>query len=79
VAKSIGANEARTHLPKLLQRVARGDQIAITHSGKPIARLVPYEDERHRRTDAVQSIRQLRKGNRLGGLSVRQLIEEGRT
>ena len=37
----IGAYEAKTHLPALLERVARGEQITITKHGRPIARLVP--------------------------------------
>jgi antitoxin (DNA-binding transcriptional repressor) of toxin-antitoxin stability system len=35
----IGAYEAKTHLPALLERVARGEQITITKHGRPIARL----------------------------------------
>lgn len=37
----VGAYEAKTHLPKLLERVARGERITITKHGKPIATLVP--------------------------------------
>lgn len=37
----VGAYEAKTHLPKLLERVARGEHITITKHGKPIAELRP--------------------------------------
>ena len=37
----VGAYEAKTHLPALLERVQRGEQITITKHGRPIARLVP--------------------------------------
>ena len=37
----IGAYEAKTHLPKLLDRVAHGESLTITRHGKPGARLVP--------------------------------------
>jgi len=33
--------EAKTHLTRLLDRVAAGEQITITRHGTPIARLVP--------------------------------------
>jgi prevent-host-death family protein len=37
----IGACDARTHLPKLLERVQRGERFVITMHGRPIAELVP--------------------------------------
>jgi prevent-host-death family protein len=77
---TVGSYEAKTHLPALLERVARGEKILITRNGKPAAMLVPAPAEEP--PDAREIIRQmriLRQGNRLGkGLSVRNLIEEGR-
>jgi len=35
----INVHEAKTHLPRLLQRVERGEEIVIARSGKPVARL----------------------------------------
>ena len=37
---TVGAYEAKTHLPKLLERVARGERITITKHGLPVAELV---------------------------------------
>lgn len=37
----VGTYEAKTHLPKLLERVRRGERITITRRGKPIAELRP--------------------------------------
>lgn len=37
----VGAYEAKTHLPKLLERVARGESITITRRGKAVAELRP--------------------------------------
>ena len=39
----IGAYEAKTHLPKLLERVARGERFTITKHGKAVAELRPVE------------------------------------
>ena len=35
------ARDLRTHAKKLLEAVDRGEEIVITHRGKPRARLVP--------------------------------------
>mgnify|MGYP001813507553 FL=1 len=39
----VGVHEAKTHLSRLLRRVAAGEQIIITSGGRPAARLVPFE------------------------------------
>jgi prevent-host-death family protein len=33
---------AKTHLSRLLGRVAAGEEVIISRAGKPIARLVPF-------------------------------------
>jgi prevent-host-death family protein len=38
----VTVHEAKTHLSRLLRRVAAGEEIIISRSGKPIARLVPF-------------------------------------
>jgi prevent-host-death family protein len=37
-------HEAKTHLSKLLARVAAGEEIVIGKAGKPVAKLVPYNE-----------------------------------
>ena len=44
--REIPASEAKTHLPRLLGDVARGETIIITRHGRPIARLVPEDTRR---------------------------------
>jgi len=39
----VNIHEAKTHLSRLLLRVAGGEEIVIARAGKPIARLVPIE------------------------------------
>jgi len=39
----VGVHEAKTHLSRLLQRVATGEEIVITRDGTPVARLMPVE------------------------------------
>jgi len=74
----IGAYEAKTHLPALLQRVERGEQFIITKHGRAIARLVPIgRSGFDRRREAVERLMEFSKG-RVLGVPVKQLIEEGR-
>jgi len=39
--EAVGAHEAKTHLPRLLDDVAAGKSVVITKHGVPVARLVP--------------------------------------
>lgn len=39
--KTVNVHEAKTHLSRLLARVARGEEVTIARAGKPVARLVP--------------------------------------
>jgi prevent-host-death family protein len=39
----VNIHEAKTHLSRLLQRVAAGEEIVIARGGKPVARLVPLQ------------------------------------
>lgn len=76
----IGAYEAKTHFSTLLDRVERGEQIAITRHGRVVAVLAPAPGGTERTADeAVAGILALRKGRRLGDdLTVRDLIDAGR-
>lgn len=46
VREAVGLYEAKTHLSALVERAAEGEEIVITKSGKPKARLVPLDDTR---------------------------------
>lgn len=49
VMESINIHQAKTHLSKLLQRVALGEEIIIASRGVPVAKLVPFENEQSSR------------------------------
>jgi len=77
--RTVGAYEAKTHLPRLLDEVERGETITITKHGVPVALLVPAPTARRRRVkEAVEELKKFSHGKRLDGLSIRELIEEGR-
>lgn len=44
--REVQASDAKTHLPRLLSDVERGETIVITRHGRPIARIVPEADGR---------------------------------
>lgn len=44
----VGIHEAKTHLSRLLRRVAAGEEIVIARGGTPVARLIPVEPPMHR-------------------------------
>jgi prevent-host-death family protein len=49
MSDTINLYEAKTHLSKLVDRAAAGEEIIIAKAGKPKAKLVPYEEPRKRR------------------------------
>ena len=78
--RRIGSYEAKTHLPRLLKAVEAGESITITKRGVPIALLSPADAEKagaHRETAAA--LRAFRRSHQLRGLTIRELIEEGRS
>ena len=77
--ETVGAYEAKTHLPKLLERVLKGERIIITKHGVPVAVLQPHEPEKNLDTKSViAELRQFRERHTLGKLSIRDMIDEGR-
>jgi prevent-host-death family protein len=46
----VNVHEAKTHLSKLLERVALGEEVIIAKAGTPVARLVPVENAPKKRT-----------------------------
>ena len=76
---TVGAYEAKTHLPKLLDRVARGERITITKHGLPVAELVPIPASKRTDINAViNELKSIRQSVALNELSIREMIEEGR-
>jgi len=49
----VNVHEAKTHLSRLLARVAAGEEIIISKAGKPVARLVPFHGPREKRVPGL--------------------------
>ena len=77
--KTVGAFAAKTHLSSLLDEVAKGEEITITRHGTPVAKLTSVAaQEKPDLKKVIEELRAFSKGNRLDGLTIREMIEEGR-
>jgi len=72
--------EAKNKLSGLLDQVAAGEEFIITRHGKPAARLAPVTPtfDRAKARQAAKALLEAREGTTLGGLSIKELVNEGR-
>jgi len=74
----IGAYEAKTHLPKLLERVKKGERFVITKHGQPVAELVPIAGKDPERAKiAIEDLKGLREDLRQRGVRLKDLLGKG--
>ena len=77
--KTVGAYEAKTHLPRLLERVRKGERIVITRHGTAVAILQPPEHgEKGDPAEVIAEILKFREQHTWTARRLRELIEEGR-
>ena len=71
----IGAYDAKTHLPKLLERVQKGERFVITKHGRPVAELGPLtvRDPQAAR-EALARMRRGREALAKRGMRLRDLL-----
>jgi prevent-host-death family protein len=79
---TVGAYEAKTHLPELLERVKKGERIVITKHGNPIAELVPVGTQPVKKTvaEAIASMREFQRTRGMKAMTpeeIKALIHEG--
>jgi prevent-host-death family protein len=81
--RKIGLFEAKQRLSELVERAGRGERIGITKRGKLTAEIGPARPERSEHIDLKQvfaDIEKIRKRSKnIPGVTVKSLIEEGRT
>lgn len=75
---TIGSYEAKTHLARLLDEVEGGGSVTITRHGREVARLVPASRGIAHPDEVIAALHAGRRGVRLGRLSMRKMIAEGR-
>lgn len=49
----VNVHDAKTHFSRLLDRVAKGEEVIIAKSGRPVAKLVPIRPTGHRRVPGL--------------------------
>ena len=72
--------EAEGRLGQLLDWVEAGEEVVILRRGKVVARMVPPDMvvDHDRGLRAATRIRVMRQGVTLGGLAIKDLVDEGR-
>ena len=79
LVSEIGAFEAKTRLPQLLQRVEAGERFVITRHSRPVAELVPFRPRDPGKVrSAIDALKEFQRTHSLDGLSVREIVEEAR-
>ncbi|HEU0156623.1 MAG TPA: type II toxin-antitoxin system prevent-host-death family antitoxin [Stellaceae bacterium] len=65
----------------MFDRVEQGEKIVVTQCGKPVAVLVPAApgSDRTKVKRAIAGLLEASRGLSLGGLAIKELIEEGRS
>jgi prevent-host-death family protein len=78
--KTVGLYEAKSHFSELVRDVENGETVTITRHGTVIARLVPAGKSVDDAVAAMEEIHRFRRERRptLGGITIRELVEEGR-
>ncbi len=78
--REIQASEAKTHFPKLLDAVERGETFIITRHGRAVARLTPEAPDRAKVARALENLR--KPGKQTGKITAEELLawrDEGRS
>ena len=77
--RKIGAYELKTHLSEVLDAVEHGQTVIVTRHGQAIARISPdAADRRQQTSQAVKSLLKFPRTPLPKGVTIRDLIEEGR-
>ena len=69
---SVTASQFRAQFSRLLREAEKGEVVTITRRNEPIARLIPEVSR------TIEANKVSRRGRRLDGLRIKDLIEEGR-
>jgi prevent-host-death family protein len=77
--RTVNIHAAKTHLSRLVEDAAAGEEIIIAKAGKPIARLVPLAEPKERRRLGILNgkIQVPDNFDDLYAEEIRKLFEEG--
>ena len=77
---TISTYDAKSLFSQMLDRVEHGEELTITRHGKPVARLLPVNNEQlaMKRASAIARMLIRRKYSKLKGTTIMDLVREGR-
>ena len=75
MTKSVGVHEAKTHLSRLLEEVAAGEEVVITRRGKPVIELRPVSQRASSQTGTYEWLRARRDARPGVGLTSVQILD----
>ena len=77
--RKVGLFEAKQKLSELVERAAAGERIGITRRGKLAAIIISVKDQ-YEISGIFENLEEIRRrARRVKGVSVKDLIEEGRS
>jgi prevent-host-death family protein len=76
--RKVGLFEAKQKLSELVERASRGERIGITRRGKLAAQIVPAQEEVDIKEIFAGMERIRKRAKPLRGVTIKDLIEEGR-
>jgi prevent-host-death family protein len=76
----VPANDAKTHFAELINRVCAGEEVTITRHGMPVVKMSPVKTQSsvEERKAAIEAMLRDRVDGRLEGMTIKDMIEEGR-
>jgi prevent-host-death family protein len=77
--RTIGSYQLKTHLAEILDAVEHGQTVVVTRHGKPIARISPNaETRREQARQAVEALLAFQRIRLPKGVTIRNLVQQGR-
>ncbi|GHV04948.1 hypothetical protein FACS189485_11200 [Spirochaetia bacterium] len=74
----IGTFDAKTHLSEMLDEIQKGKDYIITKRGIPVAKLIPFSEDKKTRRETTMALKEIRKRTNGKPFNIREAIEEGR-
>ena len=79
--KTVGLYDAKTHFSELLREVENGETVTVTRHGVAIARIMPIQEVASDASSVIDDLLRFTEEHDIrlgGGITIRELIEEGR-
>ncbi len=76
---TITLEDAEARFQEIMRQAEAGERFLVTEEGQAVARITPpAETTVEERQAVIEKIKAERKGRTLGGLSIKELVNEGR-